>query len=83
MADTNGKDNTQRRLDQLEDMDRLLLRAQVLQADSIENLQKWTKQTEKWMADADARHRHLDERINALVSAIGDLISRIPPSNLR
>jgi len=39
-------------------------------------------QTE-YVASHEQRLRALDERIEKLVSAIGDLISRIPPENLR
>ena len=83
MADGNGKDNTQQRLDALEQMDKLLLRAQVLQQDALEQLQKTVKQHAEWQARAEERDKRLDERIDKLVSSIGDLISRIPPENLR
>ena len=112
MADGNGKDNTQQRLDALEQMDKLLLRAQVLQQNALEQLQRATQQFEKtqkqhsewqerhekqhiqWqerhemqheqsMREAEDRERRLDQRIDKLVSSIGDLISRIPPENLR
>ena len=44
MADGNGKDNTQQWLDALEQMDKLLLRAQVLQQDALEQCptNNWT-----------------------------------------
>jgi hypothetical protein len=94
MADGNGKDNTQRRLEALEQMDKLLLRAQVLQQDALEQLEKtvrqhaeWQERHEKyyeqWKRQADERERRLDERIEKLVLSIGDLISRIPPQSLR
>ena len=97
MAEANGKDNTQQRLDSLEQMDKLLLRAQVLQQDALENLQRtvqqhgewhqrqqqWQERYEQWKRESEERDRRLDERIDKLVSSIGDLISRIPPGNLR
>lgn len=90
MADVNGPDNTQRRLDALEQMDKLLLRAQVLQQDAIETLQstikrqqQWQERQEQWNREAEQRGGKLDERIERLVNAIADLIRRIPPGNLR
>ena len=40
MAEGNGSDNTHQRLDALEQMDKLLLRAQVLQQDALKRLDR-------------------------------------------
>ncbi len=70
-----------------------LLTAQVVQQGEIEKLlaitQEHTRQIEAERDQIDA-HRQLqregqaalDKRVNDLVSAIGDLIARIPPQNL-
>jgi septal ring factor EnvC (AmiA/AmiB activator) len=90
MPDSNGADNTQQRLDQLEQMDKLLLRAQVLQQDALEKLEKSVSGLatsmegyEKRLREAEEREKRLDGRIDKLVSSIADLVSRIPPESLR
>jgi hypothetical protein len=88
MADENGGSNTNQRLSDLEQMDKLLLRAQVLQADSIERHEASLKAHDKWMAEDRAsldkwkaetkeRDKAIDTRIGNLVSAIGKLIQKI------
>lgn len=84
MPESNGADNTQQRLEQLEQMDKLLLRAQVLQQDALEILQRAVERHdtslaahEAWIAETRDRDRQTDERIQALVRAIAKLI---PPN---
>jgi hypothetical protein len=66
-------------------------------ADALGNLRTWVKDLDDAMVvqarierlqseaieESRARENRLDERVDKLVSAIGDLISRIPPENLR
>jgi hypothetical protein len=87
MADTNASDNTQQPFDPLEPMEKLLLRAQVLQADMIDRLgqsaerheqwkihdQQWKAQDTQWNAEAKEREKRLDERIERLVLAIREI----------
>jgi hypothetical protein len=61
MAEGNGTDNTQ-------PMDKLLLRAQVLQQDALEQNQKAIARHEAWIAEAKERGKRVDERIETLVS---------------
>lgn len=44
---------------------------------------QFRKQREADRAEQHERDRAIDERIDKLVSAIGELISRIPPENLK
>jgi hypothetical protein len=66
-----------------EQMDKLLLRAQVLQQSALETLEKSVAGLEKWRAEAIDREKRFDERVDKLVASIADLIRRIPPENLR
>jgi len=63
-----------------------LLIAQVLQKDAIDQLLKVTQELTRQIEAQDgriARHNaELNQRVDNLVSAIGDLIRRIPPQNL-
>lgn len=90
MPDPNGADNTQQPSEQLEQINKLLLRAEVLQKDALEILQKAVgrhdasvAEHDAWIAEARKRDQVTDERIQALVRAIADLISRVPPENPR
>ena len=76
--------NLSSRLDELEKMDKLLLRAQVLQQDALETLQKAIADQAKRDAiydqkivDLVKRDSELDERIDKLVIAIGRLIAKM------
>lgn len=82
MPESNGSDNTRQRLEQLEQMDKLLLRAQVLQQDAIETLERSIKRHDEWQARHEEALTKLETRIDNLVGAIADLIRRIPPGNL-
>jgi hypothetical protein len=55
-------------------------RIERLQSEAIAESRATEKRLDK---ESRARQEHLDERVDKLVSAIGDLISRIPPGNLR
>ena len=98
MAEGSGSDqNIRQRLESLEQMDKLLLRAQVLQQVALEHNARAVEQNQKAIERHDAwveEHRLIakeaaerqsapDERIDKLVSFIGELISRIPPSVLQ
>ncbi|MDQ2842853.1 MAG: hypothetical protein M3Y72_17805 [Acidobacteriota bacterium] len=68
-------------------MDKLLLRAQVLQQDTLENLQRFVanhteaiERHEAWKKEADERAARLDDRIQASVSAVGAFIARLGES---
>jgi hypothetical protein len=80
MPEANGSDDTRRRLEQLEEMDKLLLRAQVLQQRALEENERAIERHDKWIAEwraeAAAREKRLDERIDKLVSAMGEFIAR-------
>jgi hypothetical protein len=78
MPEANGSDDTRHRLEQLEEMDKLLLRAQVLQQRALEENERAIERHEKWIAEAAVREKKLDERIDRLVSAMGEFIARIP-----
>jgi hypothetical protein len=55
-------------------------RIERLQSEAIEE----SRATEKRLDEQSrARQKYLDDRVDKVVSAIGDLISRIPPDNLR
>jgi hypothetical protein len=68
------------------DMKNLLI-AQVIQKSEIDDLLKLTReQTRQLELESTARREKdeaLDARVDKLVSSIGELISRIPPENLR
>ena len=83
MPEHNGDSNINKRLEDLEQMDKLLLRAQVLQQDALETLQSsikridaWQERQEQWKKEQVERDRVLDQRIADLVSAIGQLIGK-------
>jgi hypothetical protein len=78
MPEANGSDDTRHRLEQLEEMDKLLLRAQVLRQRALEENEGAIERHEKWIAEAAVREKKLDDRIDRLVSATGELIARIP-----
>ena len=74
------------------------LKARVDKRDeALSNLRIWVKDLDDAMVvqsrierlqsealeESRARQKYLDDRADKLVSAIGDLISRIPPENLR
>jgi len=74
------------------------LKARVDKRDeALSNLRIWVKDLDDAMVvqsrierlqsealeESRARQKYLDDRVDKLVSAIGDLISRIPPENLR
>ena len=83
--------NLSSRLDELEKMDKLLLRAQVLQHDALQTLQQTVARHEQSLAeqakrdaiydqkivDLVKRDSELDERIDKLVIAIGRLIAKM------
>lgn len=85
MPDANG-DAMRLRMEQLEEMDKLLLRAQVLQQRALEILEQnvsrhdeWLSRHEQAIAEHDQwkreqreRDRVIDDRIDKLVSAIGE-----------
>lgn len=73
MPEANGSDDTRHRLEQ---MDNLLLRAQVLQQRALEENERAIERHEKWIAEAAARDKKLDERIDKLVSPMGEFIAR-------
>ena len=90
MAETNGERDT--RLDRIERAlelliadheqfradHKLLLTAQVLQKDEIEKLLAVTQEHTRQLT-AEAEHRRaLDARVDALVSAIGEVVRRLP-----
>jgi hypothetical protein len=94
MADGNGErdtrlDRIERALElfiddheQFRDDHKLLLTAQVLQKEAIDALLQTTQEHSRQI-EAEARERRakdivLDERLDKLVSAIGDLINRLP-----
>jgi hypothetical protein len=54
-----------------------------VQAKQAEVQSKHAEEIELLRKDVLERERRLDERIDKMVSAIGDLISRIPPESLR
>ena len=53
------------------------------QTEYVANHEKRLQEQEKRRQEQAERDRAIDERIDKLVSAIGDLIRRIPPQNLR
>ena len=53
------------------------------QTEYVASHEQRLKEYERWRKEQAERDRVLDERIDKLVSAIGDLISRIPPQNLK
>ncbi len=63
MPEPNGADNTQQRLEQLEQMDKLLLRAQVLQQAALEILQKSVAAHDAWITEARERDQQVNQRI--------------------
>jgi galactose-1-phosphate uridylyltransferase len=78
MPEANGSDDARHRLEQRQEMDKLLLRTQLLQQRALEENERAIERHEKWIAATAAREKRLDERIDNLVSAMGEFISRIP-----
>jgi hypothetical protein len=66
---------------------KMLLTAQVIQKDQIDQLLKAIeiegKERREKDATLEAQNRALDQRVDNLVSSIADLIRRIPPESLR
>ena len=60
-----------------------LLTAQVLQQDALDRqaklMEKHVEQSDREFAELRAHGREVDERLDKLISAIGNLISRVPP----
>jgi len=99
MAETNGnRDTRMDRIEKALEMliadhgqfrhdHKQLLTAQVLQKDEIDQLLKVTQEhTRQIEAERGARREEmaaLDKRVDDLVGAIANLISRIPPASLR
>jgi hypothetical protein len=60
-----------------------LLTAQIVQNAQIQENTKQIAEQGRNLDKALLREAHFDERVDNLVSAIGDLIRRIPPGNLK
>lgn len=71
-------DHEQFRLDQRE-----LLTAQVIQSQQIGDLLKITQKHTRQFEKQDVKIAALDARVDKVVLAIGDLISRMPPQEYR
>lgn len=93
MAETNGSEweARLRALEQMRDEFRRdvkdLLTAQVIQKARIDDLLKLSalqrQNLEKESEERKAKDAALDERVADVVSAVGELIRRIPPENLQ
>ena len=93
MAETNGgewrarAEQNDREHEQFRRDLRDLLTAQVIQKAQIDDLlaaqRRFDEQIEREAAERKAKDASLDARVDAVVSAIGDLIRRIPPESLR
>lgn len=89
MADTNGSEwearyqRNEQEHDQFRRDLRDLLTAQVIQKAEIDDLLKSQRELTRNLEQLRAKDEALDARVDKLVSAIGDLIRRIPPENLR
>jgi chromosome segregation ATPase len=89
MPDTNGSEwearwqRNEEEHDQFRRDLRDLLTAQVIQQGRIDDLLKATERLSSSMEQSRAKEAVLDKRVDDLVSAIADLIRRIPPENLR
>ena len=68
---------------ELEDSFIVLTHVETKMSQMLRDQADYVASHEKRLQEQAERDRILDERIDKLVSAIGDLIRRIPPQNLR
>ena len=81
-----AEDDIGTRVDRLEQLAVVLAQSQIATNEEFKKTEEQFRETDrrilKLQEEADVRSRRVDERIDNLVSSIGELISRIPPSAL-
>jgi predicted nucleic acid-binding Zn-ribbon protein len=80
------EENLTTRVDKLEQLAVLLTQSQIATNEDFQKTEAQFRETDRRIAESrlecESRGKALDERIDKLVSAIGELISRIPPAAL-